>query len=230
MNRKASRRRSRTRLIAWVLTLLTAVALLAGCGAQTSRTGTSDYSASASLETEKPAVPVTPAEPAEPEPESPEEPAAPEPEPAVPAEPVAPAPAPEPTPAPEPEPAPDKTAAPQADYIANTNTHKFHYPSCSSVDQMKEENKWYFNGTAEELIDLGYDPCGNCKPAPEPVREPEPEPEATVTYIANTNTHKFHYPSCSSVDQMNESNKWYFTGTRDELISKGYEPCGRCHP
>ena len=210
MNRKASRRRSRTSLIAWVLTLLTVTTLLAGCAAQTSRTSETRYSASTSAETEKPAAP--------------------EPEPAVPAEPVAPAPAPEPTPAPEPEPAPDKTAAPQADYIANTNTHKFHYPSCSSVDQMKEENKWYFNGTAEELIDLGYDPCGNCKPAPEPVREPEPEPETTVTYIANTNTHKFHYPSCSSVDQMNESNKWYFTGTRDELISKGYEPCGRCHP
>lgn len=56
------------------------------------------------------------------------------------------------------------------------------------------------------------------------------ETEARVTYIANTNTKKFHYPSCSSVDQMKESNKWYFTGTRDELIELGYDPCGRCHP
>lgn len=51
-----------------------------------------------------------------------------------------------------------------------------------------------------------------------------------TTYILNTNTHKFHYPSCSSVDQMNESNKQEYTGTRDEVITMGYDPCGRCHP
>lgn len=49
-------------------------------------------------------------------------------------------------------------------------------------------------------------------------------------YIANKNTGKFHYPYCSSVKQMKESNKLYFNGTRDELISKGYEPCKKCNP
>lgn len=57
-----------------------------------------------------------------------------------------------------------------------------------------------------------------------------PEGEAQVHYIANTNTKKFHLPSCSSVTDMKESNKWYFTGTRDELIAQGYEPCKRCKP
>lgn len=50
------------------------------------------------------------------------------------------------------------------------------------------------------------------------------------TYILNTNTHKFHYPSCSSVDQMNESNKQEYTGSRDSVIAQGYEPCKRCNP
>lgn len=59
--------------------------------------------------------------------------------------------------------------------------------------------------------------------------DPE-ETEPQITYIANTNTKKFHYPSCSSVNQMKESNKWYFTGTRDELIDLGYDPCKRCNP
>ena len=63
-----------------------------------------------------------------------------------------------------------------------------------------------------------------------PGEENPDETEARVTYIANTNTKKFHYPDCSSVGQMKESNKWYFTGTRDELIELGYDPCGRCHP
>ena len=51
-----------------------------------------------------------------------------------------------------------------------------------------------------------------------------------VTYILNTNSHKIHDPSCSSVDQMSDSNKEEFTGTRDEVIAMGYEPCGRCNP
>lgn len=41
------------------------------------------------------------------------------------------------------------------DYVANKNTRKFHYPDCSSVKQMKESNKLYFNGTREELIKKG---------------------------------------------------------------------------
>lgn len=56
------------------------------------------------------------------------------------------------------------------------------------------------------------------------------EGEAQVNYVANTNTKKFHLPSCSSVTDMKESNKLYFTGTREELIDQGYEPCKRCKP
>ena len=49
-------------------------------------------------------------------------------------------------------------------YILNLNTKKFHYEYCSSVDQMKEKNKKPFTGSREEIIDMGYDPCGRCKP------------------------------------------------------------------
>jgi len=57
-----------------------------------------------------------------------------------------------------------------------------------------------------------------------------PAEQTEQTYILNTNTYKFHYPSCSSVGQMNESNKQEYTGNRDDLIAQGYAPCGRCHP
>ncbi|MBQ1411188.1 MAG: hypothetical protein IIY94_07940 [Oscillospiraceae bacterium] len=61
------------------------------------------------------------------------------------------------------------------------------------------------------------------------------EPETTageleITYIANKNSKKFHLPDCSSVADMKESNKWEFTGSRDELIELGYQPCKRCNP
>ena len=50
------------------------------------------------------------------------------------------------------------------------------------------------------------------------------------TYILNTNTKKFHYPDCSAVDRMSEKNKQEYTGTRDEVISQGYDSCGLCNP
>ena len=51
-----------------------------------------------------------------------------------------------------------------------------------------------------------------------------------VTYILNTSTHKFHLPDCAGAADIKEKNRQEYTGTRDELISDGYEPCGRCHP
>ncbi len=52
----------------------------------------------------------------------------------------------------------------------------------------------------------------------------------TSTYILNTNSKKFHKPGCSAAAQMKESNKAEFTGTRDEVIAKGYDPCKKCNP
>lgn len=71
-----------------------------------------------------------------------------------------------PTPSPEPEKQEPVTRseASQADYILNTNMKKFHYPTCSSVNDMKEKNKQEFFGTRDETIALGYSPCGRCKP------------------------------------------------------------------
>lgn len=82
----------------------------------------------------------------------------------------------------------------------------------------------------EQLATQETDPVPDRTLPGEDMSEETSETEPKVTYIANTNTHKFHFPSCSSVDSMKESNKWYFTGTRDELIEMGYEPCKRCNP
>lgn len=50
------------------------------------------------------------------------------------------------------------------------------------------------------------------------------------TYILNTNTKKFHLPNCSSVNKMKDSNKEEYTGSRDDVINRGYEPCKKCNP
>ena len=49
-------------------------------------------------------------------------------------------------------------------YILNTNTKKIHRPTCSSVSQMKETNKQTYEGTVEELENMGYTPCKKCNP------------------------------------------------------------------
>jgi len=49
-------------------------------------------------------------------------------------------------------------------------------------------------------------------------------------YILNTNTKKFHYPSCSSADEIREENRQAYSGDRENLISQGYEPCKKCEP
>ena len=58
-----------------------------------------------------------------------------------------------------------------------------------------------------------------------------PAPERAVhDYVINTNTGKFHEPSCSSVKEIKDSNRWDYTGTREEIIEMGYVPCKRCNP
>lgn len=50
------------------------------------------------------------------------------------------------------------------DYILNTHTKKIHKPGCSSAEKTDEDNKAYFKGNIEELLENGYSTCGNCKP------------------------------------------------------------------
>lgn len=49
------------------------------------------------------------------------------------------------------------------------------------------------------------------------------------SYVGNSETGKFHAPGCGDVDKMDNANKVYMS-SRDEAISRGYSPCGHCHP
>lgn len=63
---------------------------------------------------------------------------------------------------------------------------------------------------------------------PEPSEQTPPEEE--LNYVLNTNTHKFHRPNCSSVENIKPSNREDYTGSREALIEQGYAPCKRCMP
>lgn len=49
-------------------------------------------------------------------------------------------------------------------------------------------------------------------------------------YILNVKNKKFHKPDCSAASDISSANKQDFSGTRDQLIARGYSPCGICKP
>lgn len=71
--------------------------------------------------------------------------------------------------------------------------------------------------------------------APPVVQEPTPDTQAGTStaeadYVLNNNTKKFHLPSCSSADDIKDSNREDYYGSREDLIARGYDPCKRCNP
>ena len=50
------------------------------------------------------------------------------------------------------------------------------------------------------------------------------------SYVLNTNSHKFHLPSCSSVDTISPKNRKDVNESREQIVSEGYAPCKRCNP
>lgn len=58
----------------------------------------------------------------------------------------------------------------------------------------------------------------------------EPATVNSSAYVLNTNTKKFHIPTCSSVNDMKQKNRKDVNMSRDEIISNEYKPCKRCNP
>jgi len=56
------------------------------------------------------------------------------------------------------------------------------------------------------------------------------EETKSVDYILNKNSDIFHHTWCGSVKLMKESNKVYFTGSRNDVINQGYDACKKCNP
>ena len=110
-------------------------------------------------------------------------------------------------------------------------------------------NVYVYNIQPDVVIDYANgesqrgDPTGDPQTRPVPDAAPAEEPdsdettsedtsseEETRTYILNKNTQKFHLPDCSGVADIKPQNKETFTGDRDTLLERGYEPCGSCNP
>lgn len=64
-----------------------------------------------------------------------------------------------------------------------------------------------------------------------PVSATDP-PLRKPSYVYNRNTHKFHLPSCSSVNNMAAKNTVFWYESRSALLDKypSAVPCQRCNP
>ncbi len=85
------------------------------------------------------------------------------------------------------------------------------------------------SGASESLAAGGIGAAAAAATEVEEAKSAQPVQEGTE-YILNVNTRKFHIPSCPSVKRMSEKNKKEFTGTRDQVIAMGYDPCKNCNP
>jgi DNA-entry nuclease len=135
-----------------------------------------------------------------------------------------------------------------ADYVEETGNHVLY-----RVTPVFEKNELVARGVQMEALSVEDDGSGvcfdvfayNCQPgieidyqtgeswlADETGTETESTEKNTQkqTYVINTNTKKFHLPSCSSIEDTKEENKETVKKERSELIADGYEPCGRCKP
>lgn len=107
----------------------------------------------------------------------------------------------------------------QPDIKIDYKTGESEYTVPTTKEEPKVESK--VESKAESKAESHYE---------DPEESPKNENTDTHTYILNTNTKKFHYPDCSAVKRMKDTNKEEFTGTRDEVISRGYDPCQKCFP
>ena len=51
-----------------------------------------------------------------------------------------------------------------------------------------------------------------------------------MDYVLNVSSKKFHNPDCANAANISEKNREEIHCTREELIYRGYDPCGVCKP
>ena len=107
------------------------------------------------------------------------------------------------------------------------STLSFRTERNSDADTLAGAGEGSVHTAATEAYETDNNPSDNGPSAEDPEVS---ESSSAVKFVCNTNTMKFHYPDCSSVDQMAEHNKWETDTPRDDLIAQGYSPCGRCDP
>lgn len=126
-----------------------------------------------------------------------------------------------------------------ADYVKETDGHVLYRVTPVFVgEELVARGVWMEGYSVEDDGDGVYFSvfCYNVQPGviiDYATGESSEAPQANgvvMNYVLNTNTRKFHKPSCSGVADMKQSARQDYKGTRETLIAQGYTPCGKCKP
>ncbi len=128
-----------------------------------------------------------------------------------------------------------------ADYIKETGNHVLYrvtpiFEGDELVARGVQMEAWSIEDSGEGVCFNVY--CYNVQPgvkidyaSGESALDEEAFTEGeTGDFVLNTNSKKFHLPSCSGAIDMSEKNRQDYSGSRDLLIAQGFEPCSQCKP
>ena len=114
---------------------------------------------------------------------------------------------------------------PKTAVISCGKNNEYGHPSQLTLDRLKAVGAEILRTDERGNIVLVVQPDGSYSLANE-----MGIPEGKITFVVNTKSGKFHIPRCPSAADISDQNRLDFSGTREELIDLGYEPCGRCKP
>ena len=127
----------------------------------------------------------------------------------------------------------NNTQIQESNNISNTKLEKQEIPENHVTESQKIETEQNVSSNSSKNDTISKNTNSNTKTTTSSQSEStsvSANTDTSSSYILNTNTKKFHYPSCSSVKKMSDKNKQEFNGSRNDVISKGYDPCQICHP
>lgn len=104
------------------------------------------------------------------------------------------------------------------------------YSDNNGISFNAEPSDNWANGNAEINESMSTQVVNAMMEATNAVEEEQISEELEITYVLNTNSMKFHKPSCDSVNDMKEKNRQDVSLSRDEVLELGYQGCKRCNP
>ena len=128
--------------------------------------------------------------------------------------------------------------SPQVAFIGVGEGNDYGHPAEKTLNTLTENNVEVYRTDTQGTIILDYVDGGfsistekNLESGSAQTQSEETSSDGiSATYVLNTSSLKFHYPDCEAVSAMSEKNKREYTGSREDLIEKGFAPCGSCKP
>lgn len=119
-------------------------------------------------------------------------------------------------------------ASPELAVISCGKNNEYNHPSAQTLERLSALGSEILRTDQSGDIVVTVWPDGMCSYTG--VASAEAADESDAAYIVNTKSGKFHKPDCPSAQEIRPENRMETGQSREELLSQGYEPCGRCKP